>query len=59
MSSRISETLLGLGCLLLLPAAAFIVYLIISLLKIYGPLLLMIAILIYAPYMLVTSTRKK
>ena len=57
--SRISETLLGLGCLIILPAAAVIVYPIIILLKIYGPLLLIVAILIYAPYMLIKSWLKK
>ena len=55
----LKETLTGLGCLLLLYPVAFIIYCIVALFKIYGPLLLLVAILIYTPYMLIKSVLKK
>ena len=57
--SRVSEICSCLGCLILLYPVAFIIYCIVALFKIYGPLLLLVAILIYTPYMLIKSVLKK
>ena len=53
------DTLTCLGCLLLLYPVAFIIYCIVALLKIYGPLLLLAGLVIYTPYMLIKSALKK
>ena len=55
----LKETLTSLGCLLLLYPAAFIIYCIVALLKLYGPLLLLAGLVIYTPYMLIKSVLKK
>ena len=55
----LKETLTSLGCLLLLYPVAFIIYCIVALLKIYGPLLLLAGLVIYTPYMLIKSALKK
>ena len=55
----LKETLTILGCLLLLYPVAFIIYCIVALLKIYGPLLLLAGLVIYTPYMLIKSVLKK
>ena len=56
---NLKETLTSLGCLLLLCPVAFIIYCIVALLKIYGPLLLLAGLVIYTPYMLIKSVLKK
>ena len=55
----LKDTLTCLGCLLLLYPIAFVIYCIVALLKIYGPLLLLVTSLIYTPYMLIRSWLKK
>ena len=46
----LKETLTCLGCMILLLLVAFIIYLMVALIKVYGPLLLLGGLVIYGVY---------
>ena len=55
----LKETLTCLGCLLLLYPIVFIIYCIVALFKIYGPLLILGGLVIYVPFIFIRSWLKK
>ena len=59
MSSRFSDALTCLGCLILLKIISFVIYFMFWMVKIYGPLLLLVLILIYVPYAIIKSMTEK
>ena len=59
MSSRFSDALTCLGCLILLKIVSLLIYFMFWMVKIYGPLLLLVLILIYVPYAIIKSMTEK
>lgn len=57
--SRFRDTCACLGCLVLLYPTAFIIYFMVGMFKIYGPILMMIVILIFLPYAIIKSMKEK
>ena len=51
--SRFSDALSCLGCLLLFHVGSFIICFLVWLLRVYGPFLLAVGIIIFAPYAII------